>query len=81
MPVLRISEARKMGREERRRRLEELRAELSRLRTQAARGTLENPSRIREVRKAIARLLTVEREERLKGEGRNEDHSSQRSRP
>jgi len=63
--VLSVDEIRKMSKEERRRKLEELRAELFRLRTQAARGALENPARIREIRKAIARILTVEREEEL----------------
>ncbi|RLF06432.1 MAG: 50S ribosomal protein L29 [Thermoprotei archaeon] len=66
MAILRPNEIRKMSREERRRRLEELRAELMRLRAQAARGTLENPARIREIRRAIARILTIEREEELK---------------
>ncbi|RLE96919.1 MAG: 50S ribosomal protein L29 [Thermoprotei archaeon] len=67
MAILRPNEIRKMSREERRRRLEELRAELMRLRAQAARGTLENPARIREIRRAIARILTIEREEELRG--------------
>ena len=67
MAILRPDEIRKMSREERRRRLEELRAELMRLRAQAARGTLENPARIREIRRAIARILTIEREEELRG--------------
>jgi len=70
MAILKPDEVRKMSRDERRRRLEELRAELVRLRAQAARGTLENPARIREIRKAIARILTVEREEELRGSGR-----------
>ena len=28
-------------------------------------GSIENPSRVREIKKAIARILTVENEERL----------------
>lgn len=56
-----------MNGEERKRRLEELRAELMRLRAQAARGTLENPARIKEIRKAIARILTIERETKNHG--------------
>ena len=74
MAILRPREIRKMSREERRKRLEELRAELMRLRVQAARGTLENPSRIREIRRAIARILTIEREESRTGI-RGEDQS------
>jgi large subunit ribosomal protein L29 len=69
MPILRMDEIRRMSREERGRRLEELRAELARLKAQAARGTLENPARIREIRRAIARILTVEREEKLREAG------------
>lgn len=64
MKLLPPSEIRKMSSEERKRRLEELRAELMRLKAQAARGTLENPARIKIVRKAIARILTIEREAR-----------------
>ncbi len=62
MKLLPPNEIRKMSSEERKRRLEELRTELMRLKAQAARGTLENPARIKIVRKAIARILTVERE-------------------
>lgn len=69
MAILRPDEIRKMRGEERRKKLEELRAELVRLRTQAMRGTLENPARIREIRKAIARILTIEGEELRAGKG------------
>jgi large subunit ribosomal protein L29 len=52
-----------MSTEDRRKRLDELRTELSRLRTMIkAGGAVENPARIRELRRAIARLLTVESE-------------------
>jgi len=54
-----------MSNEERERRLIELRTELMRARTIVkAGGALENPSRIRELRRAIARILTVMNEER-----------------
>ncbi|HDM89163.1 MAG TPA: 50S ribosomal protein L29 [Candidatus Bathyarchaeota archaeon] len=67
-PILRVSEIRKMSDEERKRRLSELRAELMRAKTMVkAGGSLENPSRIRELRRAIARILTVMNEERRKG--------------
>ena len=67
MPILRISDIRKMSDEERKRRLSELRAELMRAKTMVkAGGSLENPSRIRELRRAIARILTVMNEERRK---------------
>lgn len=41
-----------------------LKEELFNLRFQLATGQLENPTRIREVRKAIARMKTVVREKR-----------------
>jgi large subunit ribosomal protein L29 len=63
MPILRLKDARSMSSEDRRKRLDELRTELSRLRTMIkAGGAVENPARIGELRKAIARLLTVESE-------------------
>ncbi|HDN05547.1 MAG TPA: 50S ribosomal protein L29 [Candidatus Bathyarchaeota archaeon] len=66
MPILRVKEIRDMTSEERIKKLNELRTELMRLRTMVkAGGTIENPSRIRELRKAIARLLTVEHEQKL----------------
>lgn len=66
MPILRISEIRELSPEEKRKRLGELWAELSRLRTMVgAGGSIENPMRIRELKKAIARILTVVREEEL----------------
>jgi len=65
--VLEIEDIRKMTPEERRRKLLELRAELARLSAQAARGSLEKPSSIRKLKRTIAMILTVEREEELKG--------------
>lgn len=68
MPILRPDEIRKMSQAERERRLTDLRAELVRLRTMAkAGGALDNPSRIREIRRAIARILTIMNEEKRKG--------------
>ena len=53
--------------EERAERLSELRTELVRLRTMAVSGgTVEDPNRIREVKKTIARILTVENAEKSK---------------
>ena len=65
MPILRVREIREMSSEERRKKLNELRAELMRIRTMIkAGGSIENTSRIRELRKAIARILTIENEEK-----------------
>jgi len=66
LALLKPGEIRSMTPEERRKRLAELRAELIRLRAMAARGTLDSPCKIREVRRAIARILTIENEEKLK---------------
>lgn len=63
MPILRMKDVRSMSYEDRRKKLDELRTELSRLRTMIrAGGAVENPARVRELRKAIARVLTVESE-------------------
>jgi len=65
MPILRLSEIRRMSNEERKKRLTELCAELVRMRTMTeAGGALDNPSRIRELKRTIARILTVMNEER-----------------
>ena len=54
-----------MSPEDRRKRLTELQTELMRLRTMVkAGGAPENPSQIREIRRTIARILTVENEEK-----------------
>ena len=55
-----------MSTEERFKKLDELRTDLVRLKTMIqAGGTIENPARVKELRKTIAKLLTVENEERL----------------
>ena len=47
--------------EERRKKITELRAELTTIRTSVkSGGTVENPARIRELRRTVARLLTAE---------------------
>jgi large subunit ribosomal protein L29 len=64
MPILRVKDIRAMSSEDRKKRLTELRTELMRLRTMIkAGGSVENPARIRELRKAIARILTIENEQ------------------
>lgn len=59
-------EIRKMNPEERIRKLEELRAELIKLRMQSKMGLLKDTARIRNIRRDIARILTVINEERKK---------------
>jgi len=66
MPILRVKEIRDMPPEERMKKLGELRTELLRLKTMIrAGGTVEDPSRIRELRKTIARILTIENEQKI----------------
>ena len=48
--------------------LGDLKAELFNLRFQLATGQLENPMRIREVKKSIAQIKTIIREEELRVE-------------
>ena len=62
---LKPKEIRKMSKDEKLRKLNELRAELIKLRTQAFLGTLTNIGRIKVTRKNVARLLTILREEEL----------------
>ncbi len=61
MPILRKRELKQLIPEEREKKLSELRTELVKLRTSVkSGGTVDNVGRIREIRKTIARLLTVE---------------------
>jgi large subunit ribosomal protein L29 len=65
MPMKRMKEIRDMSSEDRAKRLDELRTELVRLKTMiSAGGTVENPARVKALRKSIARILTVDHEER-----------------
>ncbi|MBM5805354.1 MAG: 50S ribosomal protein L29 [Candidatus Verstraetearchaeota archaeon] len=66
MAIIRIDEIRKMGMDERSKKLSELKTELSKMMAMKAMGgSLENPARIRLLRKTIARFHTVSREEEL----------------
>jgi len=66
MPVIRVKEIRDMSSEDRSKRLGEFRTELLRLRIMImAGGTIENPARVKELRKAIAKILTIEHEQKL----------------
>ena len=66
MAILRVDEIRNMNLNERQEELEKLKLELIRERAIAsAGGAPENPGRIREIRKTIARIKTIQME--LKG--------------
>lgn len=62
---MKAEDIRKMPMEERIRKLNELRLELIKLRMQARIGTLTNNARIRNIKRDIARILTIIREEQL----------------
>lgn len=64
MGILSANDIRKMKYEEKERKLIELKAELSKQRALiAAGGALENPTKARLLKRTIARLLTIMREE------------------
>jgi len=66
MPRLRIKEIVDMSTKDRTKKLVDLRVELARLRTMInAGGAVENPTRVRVLRKTIAQILTVENENKL----------------
>jgi large subunit ribosomal protein L29 len=59
------SEVRELSPEERAQKIDELKQELFNLRFQNEIGQLENPRRIQQVKREIARIQTVIREEEL----------------
>lgn len=66
MAIIRIKEIVAMSSEDRTAKLVDLRAELARIRTMIrAGGAVENPTRVRELRKTIAQILTVDNEKKL----------------
>jgi len=66
MPTLRVKDIRSMSLEDRRKRLADFKTELLRLTTMVrAGGTMDNPHRIKELRRAVAKILTIEREQQL----------------
>lgn len=63
---MKVNEIRNLSTAELNEKVAGLKEELFNLRFQLATGQLENPMRIREVKKTIARIKTVQREEKLK---------------
>ena len=63
---MKVNEIRNLSTAELNEKIVSLREEMFNLRFQIATGQLDNPMRIREVRKTIARIKTVQREEELK---------------
>ena len=67
MAILRAKEIRKTGKKDIESKVSELKKELMKLKSQKASGTMpENPGRIKEIRRTIARILTIEREVKTK---------------
>lgn len=65
-PIMRMKEIAEMTPEAKEQRLIDLRVELARIRTMVnAGGAVENPTRVRQLRKAIAQILTVQNEQKL----------------
>ena len=63
---MKVKEIRDMSVGELDQKVASLKEELFNLRFQHATGQLENPLRIREVKKSIARIKTIQREQELK---------------
>jgi len=63
---MKARELREMSQDELQQNLADLKSELFNLRFQLATGQLENPMRIRQVKKDIARIKTILRERELK---------------
>jgi large subunit ribosomal protein L29 len=79
VPILRLKDIKGMSTEERAEKVSDLRAELARLKTMVrAGGAVENPARIRELRKTIAKLLTIENEDKL-GLRKKEEKTAKRT--
>ena len=64
---MKTNEIRKLSTEESNKKIAESKEELFNLRMKQATGSLENPSRIRELRKTVARLKTILREREIEG--------------
>ena len=63
---MKVNEIREMSAGELNQKLASLKEELFNLRFHLATGQLENPMRIKEVKKTIARIKTIQREQELK---------------
>lgn len=64
---MKTNEIRKLSTEEINKKIAESKQELFNLRMKQATGSLENPSRIKELRKTVARLKTILREREIEG--------------
>ncbi len=60
--MLKVAELRDLSRQELKEKLEDLKKSLFQMRTQGATGRIEKPGRIKQMRRDIARFLTVLKE-------------------
>ena len=90
MAIMRVKEINALSTEDRAKKLADLRIELARIRTMVnAGGAVENPTRIRELRRTIAQILTIENEKKLgirttsrrRGKTRKESCRTQQKKP
>ena len=63
---MKVNEIRDMSPDEQAEKIKSLKEELFNLRFQHATGQLENPMRLREVKRSIAQVKTIQRERELK---------------
>ncbi len=63
MPILRKAEIREMTPSEREKKLEELTTELLTLRGKAKTGAVESAGHVREIKRTVARIITINKEE------------------
>ena len=64
---MKTNDIRKLSTEEINKKIAESKEELFNLRMKQATGNLENPARIRDLRKTVARLKTILREREIEG--------------
>jgi large subunit ribosomal protein L29 len=67
MPILRLNEIREMDPDEQEIKVRELQIELAKLRALIrAGGALENPARVKVIRRAIAQIKTIQNEAQMR---------------
>jgi large subunit ribosomal protein L29 len=64
---MKASEIREKSQDELKKEFSELKSELFKIRFQLATNQLENPMKLKDVKKSIARVMTIMRERELKG--------------
>ena len=64
---MKTNEIRKLSTEEINKKISESKEELFNLRMKQATGSIENPARIRDLRKTVARLKTILKEREIEG--------------